>query len=1179
MKKLYLIILFLFSVFCVYSQTLTPTPGTAPRSNSSVIPEDYNISVRSILTYPRFSDTTQANTYTKPSFDTLGRHVFTYDVMSDWVRVRNSVGGKKWEKIATSANIQPAMLGTILNQTSFPNLTGYTNTGSSATIVSNAINFPTGTSNFSQYLSYNYVTGLERWTQEIKFVANEKSASSTGVGIGIASINSSGGAYDLDMVAKFDMTNGANSGRISLFSGSGLPKLDSSAAQLSFSTGDTIILTAGRDLNEFTINVYNKTTNSANVNLIYNIIGTVVTPNTGNFSIWALGGDFTVYSYNIFSRQIVGANLFCLGDSKMGPYGLSDYYARSVTKLNSYFASTLSNCGNGDKTNETLQLVPEIISLRPRYVFLYSGSNDVRNGISASVTQANIDSITVRLQRAGILVYHGLFYETAISQTTLNNFLLANYASSYINTYDAILNCGDCLQSDGAHLNAVGHTKGSYAIQVSGLIQPDFRLSMKDETLSSGLLQSIHNGGNSFGRSFLIGSNEDFDFGIKRNNIKMMDFSEASIGTQPIINMPAFAFGANPVYTRASSVTMQSALYGGTTVFNIGVAGSDSANGAGIRLANFNVFGTNDFIQYQVPAGAFTRVGGYGAYLITNFSGAKIGTLNTDGQGATPIDFVVNLTTEATLTSTGFSVIDTLQVGKARSLATADSSYVKDPITGKVALAPYSGGGAGVNIYNSDGSLTGNRTVDLNNFSLTFQGDAPGPGVSFDLNAAVGGFQVLADTVAIQGTMNLDLQSGDVSSNATILSVRPQSSTYYSTDAGTSQVAGWETGTSSTPTVRLVASEDAVFDNSIYVADSIRFTGNVSTVISDTSVYKPLVRNVSTNTIVTGSWFGGSSGIGGTVNLTEVPFGSGVNTVKSEAAFTYDETNNILSVENITQASSVASGSVNSITANSLTTGTGISISSSSLTGGNLVNISSTSTALAAGNEGLNISLSGANASSSITATGARISVTNTGTGSTNIGLAVTASGAGTNTAIAATGNITTTATLTADGNVRLNGSGSGFIVNNRANPTAAVFTLYCPDANGMNFFSSSDVYRFKTDGELLVNTTTDNGTFNLQVNGPSRLAGSVTLPTAGNKLNIATGSNASIGVSAAMTAGTITISTTAVTSNSIIILTHASLGGTQGILSVGTITDGTSFVINSSNAADTGTVNWWIVN
>lgn len=92
-------------------------------------------------------------------------------------------------------------------------------------------------------------------------------------------------------------------------------------------------------------------------------------------------------------------------------------------------------------------------------------------------------------------------------------------------------------------------------------------------------------------------------------------------------------------------------------------------------------------------------------------------------------------------------------------------------------------------------------------------------------------------------------------------------------------------------------------------------------------------------------------------------------------------------------------------------------------------------------------------------------------------------------------------------------------------------------------------------------------------------ITGNLALLVAGNKLKIATGANASVGTSAAMTAGSITINTTAVTASSQIFLTHATLGGTQGILSVGIITAGTSFVINSSNAADTGTVNWLIIN
>jgi hypothetical protein len=93
---------------------------------------------------------------------------------------------------------------------------------------------------------------------------------------------------------------------------------------------------------------------------------------------------------------------------------------------------------------------------------------------------------------------------------------------------------------------------------------------------------------------------------------------------------------------------------------------------------------------------------------------------------------------------------------------------------------------------------------------------------------------------------------------------------------------------------------------------------------------------------------------------------------------------------------------------NSLTTGTFLRSTTSSMTSGNIFQASSTSTALASGNELLDLAMSGANGTSSITATGARISVTNTGTTSTNIGLAVTASGASTNYAIDATGTVRT---------------------------------------------------------------------------------------------------------------------------------------------------------------------------
>lgn len=90
-----------------------------------------------------------------------------------------------------------------------------------------------------------------------------------------------------------------------------------------------------------------------------------------------------------------------------------------------------------------------------------------------------------------------------------------------------------------------------------------------------------------------------------------------------------------------------------------------------------------------------------------------------------------------------------------------------------------------------------------------------------------------------------------------------------------------------------------------------------------------------------------------------------------------------------------------------------------------------------------------------------------------------------------------------------------------------------------------------------------------------------------GGKLKIGTGTNASAGT-ATLVAGTVTVSTTAVATNSLIFVTYNTPAGTLAAgLAVpsGSISNGVSFVINSVNTAgavntaDTSTVRWWIIN
>jgi parallel beta-helix repeat protein len=99
--------------------------------------------------------------------------------------------------------------------------------------------------------------------------------------------------------------------------------------------------------------------------------------------------------------------------------------------------------------------------------------------------------------------------------------------------------------------------------------------------------------------------------------------------------------------------------------------------------------------------------------------------------------------------------------------------------------------------------------------------------------------------------------------------------------------------------------------------------------------------------------------------------------------------------------------------------------------------------------------------------------------------------------------------------------------------------------------------------GNIIDNTTIDMG-----------IDGSVTgLSRSNNRLN-----GGEIQGRATLVAGTVTVSTTEVVAADNIQLTNVVSGGTIGILSVGTITAGTSFVINSSSNTDTSVVFWQIV-
>lgn len=191
-------------------------------------------------------------------------------------------------------------------------------------------------------------------------------------------------------------------------------------------------------------------------------------------------------------------------------------------------------------------------------------------------------------------------------------------------------------------------------------------------------------------------------------------------------------------------------------------------------------------------------------------------------------------------------------------------------------------------------------------------------------------------------------------------------------------------------------------------------------------------------------------------------------------------------------------------------------------------------------------------------------------------------------------GNIDLPGTLTVD---TIRGSGNSAAQSTTTFTGAVVFALGAAIGAALTFegaAATTDAVNVRIDGDdepqFVVNADGKiewgGGTTAVDVNlfrdGSTRLhtvntfvtEGDLVCEVAGGGLFIKEGANARQGV-ATLVAGAATIATTEVTANSRIFLTSQADGGTPGFLRVSARTAGTSFVITSSDGADTSTVAW----
>jgi hypothetical protein len=140
----------------------------------------------------------------------------------------------------------------------------------------------------------------------------------------------------------------------------------------------------------------------------------------------------------------------------------------------------------------------------------------------------------------------------------------------------------------------------------------------------------------------------------------------------------------------------------------------------------------------------------------------------------------------------------------------------------------------------------------------------------------------------------------------------------------------------------------------------------------------------------------------------------------------------------------------------------------------------------------------------------------------------------------------------------------------------AGQVTLY-GNANNGSLLVTGNPDKVTVDGNVHINAIA--GALN-----PTQKLGIVLATANGGAINLNGPVTTVIGQTsgyASLTAGTVTISCTTVTASSQIFVSVNTPGGVQGFLSApsGSITPGTSFVINSSSAADTSSLYWFMLN
>lgn len=314
-----------------------------------------------------------------------------------------------------------------------------------------------------------YPNSFDRWDQRITITIGAAPSTNYGHGLGFSDYSSPD--VEQTVLMRFDMSNGANVGKLYIYTydGSTATQRAVSAGALSVANGDTFRLRFRKHyVNGYFIyaaEVLKSDLTTVRVAWTMNTVIESVTlsESTGDFAQFTFGGTYAFSDWRTMVYDQKNVETLFVGDSITKGYAATDMSTNWARQVGNSIGLPYELCaGSGDITQRFLDKVPSIIAQRPSQVIVMIGGNDILLGVAQATREANFTSAVTQLEAEGIVVIICKATPRTPTDVTGWNTFLATFAGNLvIDTYTPLVGSGTSLNAiydggGGVHPNQAG---------------------------------------------------------------------------------------------------------------------------------------------------------------------------------------------------------------------------------------------------------------------------------------------------------------------------------------------------------------------------------------------------------------------------------------------------------------------------------------------------------------------------------------------------------------------------------------------------------------------------------------------------------------------------------------------------------------------------------------------------